>query len=213
MSVVGSLIGGAIGAVGSIVGGNQAAKAQKQAARLQAQQFQQTKQLLSPYTTAGEGALDAYETSVGLNGLDQQREFFNNFQTDPGWEASLNYATRGLENMNAISGRGYGGNVIAGLGDYLQKNMLDAYKTRQSQLGGLVDTGRGAAQSLAGFGQQSAAAQGQMLANAGYYQGAGIANAGNAIMKGLGNAGQISAYGQGAGLSGAGGNFLGNLFG
>lgn len=213
MSAVGSIITSGIGAASSIIGGNKAAKAQKQAARLQAQQFQETKQLLSPYTTAGEGALDAYETSVGLNGLDRQREFFDSFQTDPGWQASLSHATRGLENMNAISGRGYGGNVIAGLGDYLQKNMLDAYRTRQSQLGGLVDTGRGAAQSLAGYGQQSAATQGQMLANAGYYQGAGIANAGNAIMKGLGNAGQIGAYGQGAGLSAASGNFLGNLFG
>lgn len=200
-------------AIGNIIGGNQAAKAQKQAARLQAKQYAETKESLSPYMNAGTDALDTYQTSVGLNGADKQREFYNNFQTDPGFQASQDYAVRGLENTNAISGRGYGGNVIAGLGQYLQKNILGAYQTRQSQLGGLVDTGRQAAQSLGGLGQQSAAGQAQSLSNAGYYQGAGTANAGNAIMKGLGNYQQQQAYGQGSGGLSSAGNYLGNMFG
>lgn len=201
------VIGSVIGAVGNVVAGNKAAKAQKAAAKLQQQQFEETKELLSPYTNAGEDALDYYKTSIGLNGYDAQRDWFQNFQTDPGWEASQNHAVRGLENTNAIRGRGYGGNVIAGLGDYLQKNMLDAYRTRQSQIGGLVDTGRGAAQSLAGYGQQSAQAQGGFLANAGYYQGAGLANAGNAITQGLQNSEQTAAYMLGGGLGGNRFNF------
>lgn len=211
---MGGIVGGVIGAVGNIIGGNTAADAQKDAARLNKKQFEETKKLLSPYTNVGTEALDLYKTGVGLNGLDKQAEYFQNFQTDPGFKAAEDYATRGIENSNALRGRGYGGNVIAGLGDYLQKNMLDAYKTRQSQIGGLVDTGRQSAQSLAGFGQQSAQTQGQHLADAGYYQGAGLANAGNSFLQGNSNQQQAGAYGQGSsggGLSSAG-NFL-SMFG
>lgn len=207
---MGGIVGGVIGAVGSIFGGNEAAEAQEKAARLNKKQFEETKKLLSPYTSVGPEALDLYKTSVGLNGLDRQREYYQNFQTDPGFKAAEDYATRGILNSNALGGRGYGGNVVAGLGDYLQKNMLGAYQTRQSQIGGLVDTGRGAAQSLAGFGQQSAATQGQHLADAGYYRGAGLANAANAFNMGYGNQQQAGAYGKGAsggGLASAG-NFL-----
>lgn len=211
---MGGIVGGAIGAVTNLIAGDKAAEGQEKAARLNARQFKETKELLSPYTNVGSEALDVYKTGVGLNGLDKQREYFQNFQNDPGFKAAEDYATRGIENSNALRGRGYGGNVIAGLGDYLQKNMLDAYKTRQSQLGGLVDTGRGAAQSLGSFGQQSAATQGQHLANAGYYQGAGIAGAGQSFLNGFGGQQQAGAYGQGAsggGLASAG-NFL-SMFG
>lgn len=207
---MGSIVGGVIGAVGSIIGGNTAAEAQEKAAAVNRKQYKETKEMLSPYTGVGKEALDLYKTGVGLNGLDKQREYFNQFQNDPGFKAAENYAIRGIENSNALRGRGYGGNVIAGLGDYLQKNMLAAYQTRQSQIGGLVDTGLGATQSLAGLGQQSAATQGQHLADAGYYRGAGYVGAGNALAKGISNSQQAGGYGQGAsggGLSSAG-NFL-----
>ncbi len=154
-----------------------------------------------------------YADSVGANGLDAQKSFFQNFQTDPGWQASQDHATRGLENSNALAGRGYGGNVIAGLGDYLQKNMLDAYKTRQSQLGGLGDMGLNATTALGNAASGNATTQGGFLANAGYYQGAGIANAGNALTKSIGNQQMQGAYGNGAsGGQMGGGNNLMSLF-
>lgn len=206
-------IGGIISGVGNIIAGNKAAKAAKQAARLQQQRYEEIKGMGQPYLDAGTDALDLYRTSVGLNGAQAQTDYFNNFQNDPGFKAAENYATRGIENSNAIRGRGYGGNVIAGLGDYLQKNMLGAYQTRQSQLGGLVDTGRGTLGTIASAGTTAAQNQGTALQNAGYYQGAGLANAGNAIMQDYGNYQQASGYGAGAsggGLSSAG-NFLGYL--
>lgn len=206
-------IGGIISGVGNIIAGNKAAKAAKQAARLQQQRYEEIKGMGQPYLDAGADALDLYRTSVGLNGAQAQTDYFNNFQNDPGFKAAEDYATRGIENSNAIRGRGYGGNVIAGLGDYLQKNMLGAYQTRQSQLGGLVDTGRGTLGTIASAGTTAAQNQGTALQNAGYYQGAGLANAGNAIMQDYGNYQQASGYGAGAsggGLSSAG-NFLGYL--
>lgn len=203
-----------IGAVGNIIAGNQAAKAQKKAAQLQAQQYAQTKESLSPYMNAGSTAMDQYGNAIGLNGADKQSAFYQNFQTDPGFKASQDYAQRGIENSNAIAGRGYGGNVIAGLGDYLQKNMLGAYQNRISQIGGVVDTGKSAALGLGGIGQQSATAQGTNLANAGYYQGAGLANAGNNIMQGMNNYNQQNGYNAGNpgnGLNNAN-NYIGTIF-
>lgn len=207
--MVGAVIGGAIGAIGNVIAGDKAADAQQAAARTNAKQFAETKKLLSPYTNVGPEALNVYKTSVGLNGAAEQQKYFDEFQNDPGFKSAEAYATRGIENSNALRGRGYGGNVIAGLGDYLQKNMLDAYRTRQSQIGGLVDTGRQAAQSVAGMGQQSAQQQGQHLANAGYYQGAGIAGAGQSVIDSIGNYQKANAYAQGAGGLSSAGNYLG----
>lgn len=213
---MGTVVGGVIGAVGNIMGGNAAAKGQEKAARIAKQQFADTKELMQPYLEVGDDAMDLYKTGIGLNGLDRQREYFQNFQNDPGFKSAEAYATRGIENSNALRGRGYGGNVIAGLGDYLQKNMLNAYQTRQSQIGGLVDTGLNATQALGNFGAQSAAQQGQGYANAGYYRGAGLANAGQSFVDALGAGAQKGAYAQGAsgagGLSSAG-NFLSMLGG
>lgn len=203
-------MGAIVSAAGNIIAGNQAASAQKKAAKAVEKRYQEIKGMGQPYMDAGTDALDTYRTSVGLNGAQRQTDYYNNFQTDPGFMASQNYAQRGLENSNAIRGRGYGGNVIAGLGDYLQKNMQGAYQTRQSQLGGLVDTGRSTLGTIAGAGTSAANTSGQMLANAGYYQGAGTANAFNALNQGGSNASQASAYGQGAGGGGlsSAGNYL-----
>jgi|ERR1700752_2924494 len=207
-------MGAVVSAVGNIIAGNTAAKAQKQAARQVEARYQEIKGMGQPYLDAGSDALDMYRASVGLNGIDAQKAFYQDFQTDPGFKASEDYSTRAILNSNALGGRGYGGNVVAGLGDYLQKNMLGAYQTRQSQLGGLVDTGRGTLGTIAGAGTSAANTSGQMLANAGYYQGAGIANAFNSLNQGNQNASQMAGYKSGAsggGLSSAG-NFL-SLFG
>jgi|SRR5688572_4692266 hypothetical protein len=203
-------MGAIASAVGNIFAGNKAAEGAEKAAKAVDKRYHEIKGMGKPYMDAGKDALDLYRTSVGLNGADKQSQYFANFQNDPGWQASMDHATRGLENSNAIRGRGYGGNVIAGLGDYLQKNMLDAYKTRQSQIGGLVDVGTGTLGTIAGAGTAAAGQQGQHLANAGYYKGAGIANAFNALEVGQGNASQAAAYGQGSGGGGlaSAGNFL-----
>jgi hypothetical protein len=186
----------AIGAGASIFGGNEAAKAAKQAARLQKQQFDETKALLSPYTGSGENALAQYETGIGLRGREAQQGFYDDFQTDPGFETSLNNALSETMKRYSILGNTGGGlaNALLRTG---QNALYGQYKDRLSQLGGLVDTGRGAAQSLAGFGQQSAQAQGNLLSQAGMYQGQGIMGAGNALSGGLSNMAGYNMYQQG----------------
>jgi len=185
-----------IGAGAQMYGASKAAKGAKAAANVQAKQYAETKAMLSPYTSAGESALGKYNTAVGLNGREQQQQFYDEFEHDPGWEAANKAGADTVDDRYRLSGSS-GGNVRAALYDYGQRNMLSAYNTRLSQLGGLVDTGRSAASSLAGYGQQSAQAQGNLLSNAGMLQGQGITGAGNAIAGGLGNLANYNMYQQG----------------
>lgn len=181
-----ALIGSAaIGAGASILGANKAADAAKKGQKLQARQFEETKALLQPYTGAGTNALEQYGNAVGLNGLDKQQAFYDNFQHDPGFETSLNNALTETMKRYSILGN-TGGNLANALLKTGQNAIYGQYKDRLSQLGGLVDTGRAAAGTLAGAGQASATAQGNLLAQAGQFQGAGIIGAGQAGVNALG---------------------------
>lgn len=186
----------AIGAGSQIYGANKAASAAKKAANLQARQFEESKTMLAPYREAGEGALSKYSTAVGLSGREDQQKFYDEFEHDPGWEAANEFGAKTVDDRYRLSGQG-GGNVRAALYDYGQKNLLSAYTTRLSQLGGLVDTGRAAATGTAQMGQQSAQAQGGLLSQAGLLQGQGITGAGNAGAGGLSNLANYNMYNQG----------------
>lgn len=197
MGVATAILGSAaIGAAGSIIGGNKAAKGAKQAARVQQQQFAETKELLSPYTQTGQNALEQYETAIGLRGREGQQQFYDDFQYDPGFETSLNNALSETMKRYSILGNTGGGlaNALLKTG---QNVMYQQYQNRLSQLGGLVDTGRSAASALAGYGQQSATAQGNALAQAGLYQGQGIMGAANAASGGLSNMAGYGMFQQG----------------
>lgn len=193
-----AIIGGAaiIGAGSQVYGANKAAAGVKKGAAAVAAQNAKNEALLAPYRGAGEGALSMYGNAVGLNGREAQQKFSDDFQTDPGWEAANEFGAKTVDDRYRLSGQG-GGNVRAALYDYGQKNLLSAYTTRLSQLGGLVDTGRAAASSTAQMGQQSAQAQGSLLSQAGLLQGQGITGAGNALAGGLNNLGNYNMYNQG----------------
>ncbi len=186
----------AIGAGASIFGASKASSAAKKAANLQAQQFQETKALLKPYTGAGENALGLYGNAVGLNGRDKQKDFYDNFQTDPGFETSLNNALSEATRRYATIGNTGGGlaNALLKTG---QNALYGQYKDRLSQLGGLVDTGRAAATSLGTAGQASATAQGNLLSQAGMLQGQGVIGAGQAGVSGLNNLASVDLFKQG----------------
>jgi len=184
----------AIGAASSIFGGSQAADAQKKAARRQQQQFEETKELLSPFVQAGELALEDLQASLGLSGEEAQRAFFEDFQTDPGFEAASQFGLDQVQDRFELSGRS-GGNLLAALSDRARRDLLGQFQTRQAQLGQLAGIGQGAASSLAGAGESSAARQGQFISNAGQLTGNALVGAGNAV---TGAADQL-AFLQGAG--------------
>lgn len=182
-----ALIGSAVvGAGASIYGANKAASASEKAAKGVDKRFQESKAMMAPYTGAGENALKTYGRAIGLEGQDAQREFYDNFQHDPGFETSLNNALSETMKRYSIVGN-TGGNLANALLKTGQNAIYGQYQNRLSQLGGLVDTGRAAATAVGSQGQAAAAQSGNLLAQAGQYQGQGIMGAGNALSGGLSN--------------------------
>ena len=189
----------AIGAGASILGANKAADAQKQAAKVYAQQQEANRDLLNPTIQSGDRARGVLEQALGLQGREQQQGYYDDFQTDPGFQSSVDYGIQGIDRSGAARGMSMSGNQLAALQDYGQRQMYGAFQNRLSRLGALAQGGTQAAGSLAGVNTQAASGQAGALGNAGFYQGAGIQNAGNALAGGLSNYGVLSAYQGGIG--------------
>jgi len=184
----------AIGAAGSIIGGNKAADAQKSAAKLQAKQAQENRDLLLPAVQSGDRARGVLEEAIGLQGADKQRAYYDSFETDPGFQKSVDYGIQNIDARVRALGSSRSGNTMAALHDFGQRSMYDAYQNRLGRLQALASGGQATAGQLAGINTQSAASQAGNVANAGYYQGAGIQNAANSIGGGLQNYGVLKAY-------------------
>jgi len=69
IGIGGAILGGAaIGGLTSILGGNKVKNAAEDAGEVSAQQYQQTRSDLSPWTASGGNALNAYDKALGLGG-------------------------------------------------------------------------------------------------------------------------------------------------
>lgn len=187
------LLGGLLAGLGSFIGGNKAASAQRDASRIYAQQQAANRALLQPAIDTGNQARGVLSNALGLGGQDAQQQFYQQFQSDPGFQGTVDYGVQGLERSAFARGMGNSGNTAAGVGDYLQRNMYNAYQNRLSQLSALASGGQAQAGQLAGINTGLSGQMGGATANAGYYQGAGIQNAANAFA----NYGQQRAQAQG----------------
>lgn len=192
----------AIGAGASIYGANKAAEGSEEANELLEQRYQQNKNLLLPYMKGSQSALNLYGNALGANGPAAQAGFYNSFQHDPGFDAALNNSLDETMKRYSIMGRTGGGlaNALLKTG---QGARLGAYENRLNRLSGLAEFGRGAAGTIAGIGQQSAAGQAANTAQAGLWQGEGIVGAGNALIGGLNSYADANntALGKQAGLN------------
>lgn len=173
---------GALSAGTQLYASRQAAKSANQAMRLQQSQFNNTRNLLSPAIEAGNEARQLYGNAIGTNGREAQSQYFSDFQNDPGFEASNEFALEQINRSAAARGNSLSGNVLAALHDYSQKNQLGAFQNRLSNLSNLFSSGDQNANALAGFGQQTANNSGNLLTAAGNVTGQGTANIGNSVL-------------------------------
>ena len=194
--------GGMLGlAAGSALGGSKAASsaastqaaAANNAAQLQNDQYQQTRQDQMPWMQAGQTALNAL-TPLATNYTPFS---YNSMTADPGYQFRLQQGQEALGHQNAARGGAVSGTSLKAMQDYAQNsasneynNAFNRYQTeRNAQLNPL--------QSLAGVGQTTAAQLGQAgAANAGAVgnyltggaaaQAAGQVGSANALTSGLG---------------------------
>jgi hypothetical protein len=223
---------GALSAGASIISGNKAADAAKEAARTQAaaqntamgeqrRQFEAIQALLKPYIDAGKtdltqpyigagpGALQAMQGLAGLRGAGEQQAAINQIQQGAQFQELARQGEQGILQNAAATGGLRGGNVQAALGQFRPALLNQLIESQYGKLAGLTSLGSTSAENLLRLGQASAAgtaAAGQQSAQ----------NIGN-LMVGLGQAqaaGQIgtaNAFAQGlTGVSGAIGGGLQN---
>ena len=176
------------GIVGSVVSSrsqksaaDSAANAQNEASQrgIEAQnaQFAATQKLLSPYVNAGNGAVNAQQNLLGLNGQGAQQSAIDGIQNGAQFQA-LNQQGLNAINQNASATGGLrGGNVQAALGQFSPNLLNSLIQQQYSNLGGLTNVGQNAAAGVGNagsananaitglYGQQGAASAGQALAS------------------------------------------------
>jgi hypothetical protein len=168
----GAVIGGVISAGASIIGGNKAAKAQKQASDAavaeQRRQFDLTRADQAPWLEAGRNALIRLQDPAA-------------FTADPGYQFTRSEGLRGIDQSAAARGGALSGNALKALNEY-NANLADqTYGNWWNRQAGLAGVGQSAAQNLGALGQQSAANIGNALMAGGNARASGYANAANAI--------------------------------
>jgi hypothetical protein len=175
------LIGGAASALGNYFGAQTSANAARQAAALQQQRFNQAVSFEQPFMQSGQNALNLYNNAIGVNGAGAQQSYYNNFQNDPGFQASVNYGLQQIRAQNAAQGMGLSGNTLAALQDYSQHALSQEYQARLSDLFQGAQLGANAANALASASTASGTAQGNFNTAAGQYQSAGLTGLGSGL--------------------------------
>lgn len=201
-----ALIGSAvIGGIASSSSASKAAKAQQnaanQASQLQKDQYAQTRADLAPYRDTGTAALGQYQGLLGMNGKDAQSAALSQYTESPFLSQLVNRTGQAVDASRAARGGLFSGGTAQEIGDRTGQLYLGDYNNYLSRVGGLVDTGVGAATTTGQFGQNAAAGQAQSAMAAGNAKAGGYINAANGVN---------NALNQGASLYGA---YKGGAFG
>ena len=175
MSFVGDLIGDV---VGGITGAKQAGEAAERAGQTQAaaaqagieeqrRQFDKLVEIMSPYVTAGSGALEAQQALAGLGGQEAQQAAISGIEQSPIFQALSRQGEEALLQSASATGGLRGGNVQAALAQFRPQMLQQMIEQRYSQLGGLSSLGQASAAGQAAQGMQSASNIANLLANQG----------------------------------------------
>lgn len=195
----------AIGLGASILSGITGGKGAKKAANAQIaaydrgiseqrRQFDETQQNFEPFRAAGVGALGGVQELLGLSGGGQQQTAIDALKASPGFTSLFNTgADTILQNASATGGL-RGGNTQNSLANFGSSLLSTVIQQQLGNLGGLVNNGLGATNSIGQFGQQTANNVTQLLGQQGGAKATGIAGqtaALQGIFNSVGSAGKF----------------------
>lgn len=206
-ALAGIAIGGA-GLATGIYSANKASNSAQQASQQQAQstqagideqrrQFDSIQQLLSPFVTAGTGALTGQQNLVGMNGASAQQSAINALKASPAYQALSQAGQEGILANASATGGLRGGNVQSALAQFQPQLLSQLIQQQYSNLGGLTSIGQNAAAGVGNaglstgnsisnlLGQQGSALAGGALA-AGRANALGASSVTNGLLSGLG---------------------------
>lgn len=187
MGIETAILGSAIiGAGASLYGSSKAESGAKKAAKVSQQQYAADKAMLQPQIDQGANASKLYYDSIGANGPEAQQAYYANRTVDPAYQDANDFAMEGI-NRSAAARTGYGGNALAALYDYGQKNRFGFNQNEIQNLYQGGQSGQNAIGMLVGAGNTASTQQGNAFNNAGLYGAGGVTSAAGAVNQGVGN--------------------------
>ena len=214
MSFIGKLLGDV---VGGITGAKQAGEAAERAGQTQAasaekgieeqrRQFDALVELMSPYVTAGQGAIGQQQALIGLQGPEAQRAATAGFEQSPLFQSMIQQGENAiLQNASATGGL-RGGNIQGALAQFRPQALNALIEQQYGRLGNLATLGQASAAGQGASGLQTASNIGNLFANQGAAIAGGQLAQGNVVRQTFGdilNIGKAAAGGA-AGLKTAG---------
>lgn len=196
-AVVGSTVVGLYSANQQSKAANRAANAQSDAAYAgideQRRQFDNIRELLTPYVNAGTGALGGQQDLLGINGAPQQQQAIDQLRQSPQFTSLLAQGENSiLQNASATGGL-RGGNTQAALAQFSPALLSQMIDQQYGRLGGLTSLGQNAAAGVGNAGMNTGNQISALL------QQQGAAQAGGALAQGRAQAGYANAISGGIG--------------
>lgn len=136
---------------------------------------------LAPFAQSGRDADGQIRNALGLNGADAQRGYYDNFQTDPGFQNEVQAGVRALDHSATSRGGLYSGANMKAVAGYGQGKMGQAYGNRLNSLMSYGQQGMQAAGQQAGMAQQYGSDRMNLEYGYGQQQAGNRINLGNAM--------------------------------
>jgi hypothetical protein len=164
--------------IGDITGANQAAAGAERAATTQAgaaekgiaeqrRQFDALVELMTPYVTAGEGAISQQQALIGLQGPEAQQQAIAGFEQSPLFQSLVKQGEEAILQQGAATGGLRGGNIQAALSQFRPQVLNSLIEQQYNRLGGLTSIGQSSAAGQGTSGISSASNISNLLANQG----------------------------------------------
>jgi len=202
MGIATAIVGSAIiGGIASSSAANKASKAQsraaQQAADVQRQQYEQSREDLAPFRDTGVTALGRYGDLLGMRGPEAYQAALQGYTQSPFLTRMVNDTVGAVDASRAARGGLFSGATAQEIGDRTGQLYLGDYNNYLSRLGGLVDTGQNAAAQTGNLGANAAAGQANAYQAAGNARAQGYINMGNSVTNALNQGAQLYGAYQG----------------
>jgi hypothetical protein len=158
--------------------------------------------LYDPFISSGADSTNLLRQALGLDGAGSQKTFYDNFQNDPGYQATLKGGTNAVETSQAGGGMLRSGGTLKALMDYGARLQGGIFNNRLAQLAGLSSSGQQAAGAKAGLGAGIETGTSSKIADfqkmIGDAWGGATINSSNADQRATQNVLQLLGYGMGS---------------
>jgi hypothetical protein len=165
----------------------------------QRRQYDKMVELLSPYVTAGTGALTGQQDILGLNGASAQKAAISGIEQSDYFKSTAQQGENAiLQNASATGGL-RGGNTQGALAQFRPQLLNQLVQQQYQNLGGLTALGQNSAAQQGNQGMQSANNIGNLLAQGGAAQAGGYLGGAQATSDSLGQLFKLGGAAIGAG--------------